>query len=179
MKKLILLLALISTLSFLMAQDKIIKVELKKNIIYQYRYDDIFKKTNVFAFRIGSKYLIDSIRNLRQECDLKDGAGKALKNSIVEILKKHAAIFTQKSKVFYSFSVLVFPSSDGKIQECFFRWNSNGPFLDPNEVDTIINDVEMLYVSYEDTSSGGICYCQEIGFGILEKDWDYILGKDK
>lgn len=76
-----------------MAQDKTIKEKIEGNLTYQYKYDSIWNEYYLFTFEINSKYFKNNIV-ISEECSLKGGVGKNLKQKIVSILKKTHPILT-------------------------------------------------------------------------------------
>ena len=139
-----------------MAQDKTIKEKIEGNLTYQYKYDSIWNEYYLFTFEINSKYFKNNIV-ISEECSLKEGVGKNLKQKIVSILKKNASNFN--TNMSYSpFVVIVFPTSDGQIQECFIKWRSNEPLLKSEVIEQIMEEIKTIKLSYENIANGIVYY---------------------
>lgn len=178
MKKICTFLFVVTGAIATLGQTKIIKEEYKKGIVYRYVYESFTNKTNVFASRNSSVFFLDSTIK-RQQCYLKEGSGSFLKKKILDILKAHSDIFQKKHPKPSFMAIIVFPTSDGKINDSFLMWKINDFFLEADEVDLVLKDIEKLSVSYESSANTDICHCYEIGFVITKEEWGYILGDIK
>ena len=91
-------------------------------------------------------------------------------------LEKNASNFN--TNMSYSpFVVIVFPTSDGQIHECFIKWRSNEPLLKSEVIEQIMEEIKTIKLSYENIPKGKVYYCPNIGFGITKKDWVYITSR--
>ena len=178
---------LIFIISFLLcsfisnAQYKLISVD-SSSKRFTYAIEQVGFGSNTLTFstvyKSNSLYFGNKIKRIN-ECGLEGGLLR-IKKEVVEILKNHVAHLAAKAlKDTFQLSVKLLPRYDGNIAEVWFNWSGIHRFFTEDEMDALINDLQKIRVVFKESGCYDTPYCQWLTFGILPKDWEYILNSTK
>ena len=66
-----------------------------------------------------------------------------------------------------------------EIADVWIRWAGKQRIFSTEELDKLFLKLKTIKINFNDLSATDTSYCQYLSFGILKKDWEYILNSTK
>ena len=175
---LLLLIFCVYSLSSMSQYNRTIGIASSANYVFTVDYDSLKSTYHTTAYMSNSIFYHKQISNMKS-CDLY-GKLPAIKQQIVEILisclKQKVSNALQSN---YRMTVFFLPKHNGEIADVWIRWAGKQRIFSTEELDKLFLKLKTIKINFNDLSATDTSYCQYLSFGILKKDWEYILNSTK